>query len=206
MAQHKFSFTEILASNRFFTVERPGETDALACYVSYRVQRDLYDLCRDNGWFRDLPWAEFVLLMRANRSARSTAIVVVFETLSTFFSSGHYDFDAKDVVLAYGGDGEDPDDDRISCAQLFLPDEGRLLIEGFLFLTEITHYKRQLSQGKDYSWPQYLDELERDRALWDEVVFGYRDAMARLNYKPAWESRRLMELVKAVTKAGEEDG
>ncbi len=206
MPQNRFSLTSILTSNRYFTVERRGEIDAFACYVSYRVQRDLYDLCRENGWFRNLPWADFVLLMRANKSARNAAIVVVFETLSDFFSSECYDFDAKDVVLAYGGDGEDPNDDRISCAQLFSPDEGHALIESFLFLTEITHYKRQLGQGKDYSWQQYLDELERERTLWDEVVIGYRDALARLNFKPAWEARRLTELVKAVTEAGDGHG
>lgn len=205
MPHSKFSFTEILASNRYFTVERQGETEALACYVSYRVQRDFYDLCRENGWFRNLPWAEFVLLMRANKPARSAAIVVIFHTLSDFFSSGHYDFNAGDVSLIFGGDGEDPDDDRISCAQLFSPDEGRLLIEGFLFLAEITHYKQQLKQGKDYSWTQYLDELERDRTLWDEVVIGYRDALARLNFKPAWETKRLVELVQAVSEAGYND-
>lgn len=201
MPSGKFSLSAILASNRYFTVERRGEIDALSCYVSYRVQRDLYDLCRENGWFRNLPWAEFVLLMRANKSARNAAIVVIFDTLSCFFANEHYDFDAAGVSMIYGGEGENPNDDRISCAQLFPSGEGRTFIESFLFLTEITHYKRQLSQGKDYSWQQYLNELEQDRTLWDEVLIGYRDALARLNFKPAWEARRLAELIKAVTEA-----
>lgn len=201
MPNSKFSLSAVLASNRYFTAERRGEIDALACYVSYRVQRDLYDLCRENGWFRDLPWAEFVMLMRASKSARSAAICVIFDTLSSFFTSEHYNFDAAGVSMIYGGEGEDPNDDRISCAQLFSPDEGSAFIESFLLLTEIAHYKRHLSQGKDYSWQQYLNKLDQNRTLWNEVLMGYRDALVRLNFKPAWEARRLAELVKAVTEA-----
>ena len=206
MPHSEFSLTAILESSRYFTVEGQGEIDALACYVSYRVQRDLYDLCRENGWFRDLPWAEFVLLVRANRSARSAAICVIFDTLSSFFSSEHYNFDATEVSMIYGGEGEDPNDDRISYAQLFSPDEGSAFIESFLLLTEITHYKRQLSQGIDCSWQQYLNRLDQNRTLWNEVLMGYRDALARLNSKPAWEARRLAELVKAVTEARDGHG
>lgn len=206
MPNSDFSLTAILASNRYFTVARQGEIDAFACYVSYRVQRDLYDLCRENGWFRNLPWAEFVLLMRANRPARNAAIAVIFETLKNFFTCERYNFDAAGVSMICGGEGENSNDDRISCAQLFPPDEGHTFIESVLFLTEITHYKRQLSQGKDYSWQQYLNELEQDRTLWDEVLIGYRDALARLNFKPAWEARRLAELIKAVTEGREGHG
>lgn len=206
MPNDEFSLTEILASNRYLTVERRGEIDALSCYVSYRVQRDLYDLCRESGWFRNIPWAEFVLLIRANKSARNAAICVIFDTLSNFFVNGHYNFDATSVSMIYGGEGEDPNDDNVSCAQLFSPDEGNAFIESFLFLTEITHYKRQLSQGKDYSWQQYLNRLEQDRTLWDEVLMGYRDALARLNFKPAWETRRLEELIKAVKEARDDHG
>lgn len=206
MPNGEFSLTEILASNRYLTVERRSEIDALSCYVSYRVQRDLYDLCRENGWFRDLPWAEFVLLMRANKPARNAAICVIFDTLSNFFVNERFNFDAASVSMIYGGEGEDPNDDNISCAQLFSPDEGRAFIESFLFLTEITHYKRQLSQGKNYSWQQFLNQLEQDRTLWDEVLMGYRDALTRLNFKPAWETRRLEELIKAVKEARDDHG
>lgn len=181
MQQHEFSLIEILASNRYITVGNQDEIDALLCYITYRVEWDLYELCQEGGLFCDLPWAGFVLLLRQHKQARSAAIVVVRETLKNFYAHGHYNFDISDVQFTYGNDG---DDDMLRCASLFAPKEGQSMIEGVLFRAEVVHYKHQLKSGKCCSWHQYLDGLKQDGPQWDKVVMAYHDALARLDFKP----------------------
>lgn len=192
MWQHDFSLLEILASNRYITVENRNEIDVLSCYITYRVERDLYEVCQEIGLLCDLSWADFVLLLRQHRPARAAAIVVVRETLRNFYSHGHYNFDVSDVQFTYD---DDPDDDMLRCANLFSPEEGQSLIEGVLFRAEVVHYKHQLSAGKCHSWHQYLDGLKQDRSQWDKVIAAYHDALARLDFKPIWRSEQLEELV-----------
>lgn len=192
MLQHEFSLLEILASNRYITVGNRDEIDVLQRYIAYRVEWDLYEVCQENGLFCNLPWADFVLLLRQHKSARAAAIVVVRETLKNFYTHGHYNFDASDVQFPYD---DDPDDDMLRCASLFSSEEGQSLIEGILFRAEVVHYKHQLRSGKCRSWNQYLDGLKQDRPQWDQVVTAFHDALARLDFKPVWRSERLEELV-----------
>ena len=192
MGPHDFSLLEILASNRYITVENRKEITALACYIAYRVEWDLYEVCQESGLCCGLSWADFVLLLRQHRPARAAAIVVVHETLRSFYAHGHYNFDVSDVQFPYD---DDPDDDMLRCASLFSPEEGESLIEGLLFRAEVDYYKHQLRAGKCHSWHQYLDGLKQDKLQWDNVITAYHDALARIDFKPVWKSERLEELV-----------
>lgn len=192
MGHHGFSLLEILASNRYITVENRNEIDVLSCYITYRVERDLYEVCQENGLCCGLSWADFVFLLRQHKPARTAAIVVVRETLRNFYAYGHYNFDGSDVQFTYD---DDPNDDMLRCASLFSSEEGQSLIEGVLFRAEVVHYKYQLRSGKCRSWHQYLDGLKQDRPQWDKVIAAYHDALARLDFKPIWKSEKLEELV-----------
>lgn len=182
---------EIIQSDRCVTLGHEHEVEVYARYLTYRVQRDLYELCQETGLLLDLRWDEFVLVMRQNKLARLVAVAVVRETLDSFYRCGHYNFDVTEVDFLRDGDLEDEDDDMIHSAMLFSPEEGRGIIEGLLFRGELTQYQRQLDRGRDFSWNQFLDELTLAGPLWNEVLMAFRDALVRLDFKPVWCSEKL---------------
>ena len=57
------SALDIVASNRYMTLENQNEIDIYVTYITYRVQQDLFQMCQECGLFRDLEWDDFVLLM-----------------------------------------------------------------------------------------------------------------------------------------------
>lgn len=190
------SALDIITSNRYMTLASQNEIDVYVTYITYRVQQDLYQLCRECGLLRDLTWEDFVLLMRQHKPARTAAMVVVRETLKEFFHSGQYDFDAAEVKLIQDSDVEDGEDIILHCSNLFPKGEGSSLIEGILFHAEVSHYKRLRNQGKDFPWQEYLDELEQKGPMWAQVYTAFRDALVRLDFKPVWSSEKLEELVR----------
>lgn len=190
------SALDIAASNRYMTLASQNEIDVYVTYLTYRVQQDLYQLCQEYGLLRDLEWEDFVLLMRQHKPARTAAVVVVRETLKEFFHSGQYDFDAAEVKLIQDSDIGDGEDKILHCSNLFSRDEGSGMIEGVLFHAEVSHYRRLLSQGRDFLWQEYLNELEQKGPLWAQVYTAFRDALVRLDFKPVWSSGELEELVR----------
>ena len=74
---------DIVTSNRYMTLANQDEINVYVTYMMYRVQQDLYQVCQESGLLCDLPWDDFVLLMRGHRPARTAAVVVVCETLKT---------------------------------------------------------------------------------------------------------------------------
>lgn len=189
------SALDIVASNRYMTLENQNEIDIYVTYITYRVQQDLFQMCQECGLFRDLEWDDFVLLMRQYKPARTAAMVVVRETLKEFFHSGQYDFDAAEVKLIQDSDIADGKDIILHCSNLFSKDEGSGLIEGILFHAEVSHYKHLRNQGKDFRWQEYLDELEQKGPMWTQVYRAFRNALAQLDFKPMWNSEKLEELI-----------
>ena len=123
------------------------------------------------------------------------AVVVVHETLKNFYRHDRYDFDVTEVKLTPDDNTEDREDDILHCSNLFSQDEGRGLIEGILFHAEVSQYRHLRNQGRDFLWQEYLNELEQKGPLWEQVYTAFQDALARLDFKPVWQSERLEELV-----------
>lgn len=186
---------DIVTSNRYMTLANQDEINVYVTYMMYRVQQDLYQVCQESGLLCDLLWDDFVLLMRGHRPAQTAAVVVVCETLKNFYRYGHYDFDVTEVKLIPDDDTEDREDDILHCSNLFSQDEGRGLIEGILFHAEVSQYRHLRNQGRDFLWQEYLNELEQKGPLWEQVYAAFQDALARLDFKPVWQSERLEELV-----------
>ena len=100
-----------------------------------------------------------------------------------------------EVKLIPDDDTEDREDDILHCSNLFSQDEGRGLIEGILFYAEASQYRHLRNQGRDFLWQEYLNELEQKGPLWEQVYAAFQDALARLDFKPVWQSEHLEELV-----------
>ena len=189
------SVFDIVTSNRYMTLANQDEINIYVIYMTYRVQQDLYQVCQESGLLCGLSWDNFVLLMRGHRPARAAAMVVVRETLKEFYRCGHYDFDVTDVKFLRDTDAEGGGSEILHCSSLFTSEEGRGLIENFLFHAEASQYRHLLDQGKSLTWQEYLDELERKGPTWNQVYAAFQGALARLDFKPAWKSERLEGLV-----------
>lgn len=79
----------------------------------------------------------------------------------------------------------------MNCAKLISYDEGCGLIDAILLQAEFVQYRRQLNQGKDYSWEQYIEELLQDKQMWREIKLAFLDALDRLDFRAVWESEEL---------------
>lgn len=200
MLRDLLSIFDIVTSNRYMTLANQDEINIYVIYMTYRVQQDLYQVCQESGLLCGLSWDEFVLLMRGYKSARTAAMAVVRETLKEFYRCGHYDFDVTDVEFLRDSDAEGWESEILHCSNLFTLEEGRGLIENFLFHAEASQYRRLLDQGKSLTWQEYLDELERKGPMWVQVYAAFQDALAKLDFKPIWKSERLEELVSQADK------
>ena len=121
--------------------------------------------------------------------------MVARETLKDFRSKGRFDFDVKEVKLILDSDIKDGSGSDIYSSQLFSVEEGRALVESILLTAEVVQYKRQLAEGKGYSWEYFLAEMSENPSLWDETLMAFRDALMKLNFKPLWQSEQLEQLV-----------
>lgn len=183
------SAVDIVASNRYVTIDSQDELNVYVRYITYRVQQDFYDLGRECGEFSDMSWDDFVLFMRQCKPARTAAAIVVRETLKDFYQCGHYNFDVKEVTLNVA----DEQDEMLHFSSLFSPTEGIGLVESLLLFAELAQYRHQLDQGSKCSWPEFLAQLEKKGPLWNQVSMAFHDALARLDFKPFWQSEKLAE-------------
>ena len=69
------------------------------------------------------------------------------------------------------------------------------MVESILLTAEFVQYKRQLADGKGYSWEYFLAEMSENPSLWDETLMAFRDALMKLDFKPLWQSEQLEQLV-----------
>ena len=198
-----FLIEDIIASNLFLPME-DNLTDVYGRYLAYRVQRDFYEICREKGMFDGLSWKEFVFAMRRYKRARDISEIALQKTVETFHANGDFNFGTADKPLYRDGDLADiGENDVATCASLLTADKRQGLALSILLRTEIAHYRRQLNQGKNYSWKQYLTDVLQNREMWDEIMLAFRDAMWRLDFKPVWQSEELEELVNQLEERGE---
>ena len=81
-AEHETPIEKIFTSNRYLSLDDQEEIDVYARYLTYRVQRDLYELCQaeDGGLPDDWSWDDFVLTIRSVKMLRNAAIAACWDT------------------------------------------------------------------------------------------------------------------------------
>lgn len=193
---------DIAASNRFVTLDDPAQINIYLAYMTYRVQRVMYKFCKGSGKAENLSWERFVLFVRQLSFAQTVAKMVVRETVKNFCFCENFNFDVDEVTFIDDSDEETGKDDVLHCSALFSRDEGFALVEYLLLHAELAQYKRQLDQGKHYSWTEFLDELLLKGPLWHQVMMAFSDALVRSDYNPAWEN---VDLVEALKQSGEQE-
>lgn len=91
---------EIIGSSLFLSLEEEL-TEVYACYLTYHVQREFYELCLERGLFSNLSWERFIFSMRHCKQARDAAAAVLLETIKGFWANGSFNFDAADEPMSY---------------------------------------------------------------------------------------------------------
>ena len=81
-------------------------------------------------------------------------------------------------------------------SELFSPEEGHSHVENLLYHVELAQYRRQLSQGDACRWTEFLTELQQKGSLWDQVWTAFGNALTQLDFKPFWQSKKLVELLR----------
>jgi len=186
----------IVESHLYMTFANKEELDTYVCYFTHRVQWDLYELCKAKGRLGKISWTEFVWGIHHQKKIRDAAMIVAQETFKNFRNKWSFNFGVKDVVLVYNSDMAAQDKGTIYFSPLFDIEEGRALVESILLITEIAQYRRQLANGKAYSWEYFLAELAQESFLWHETLMAFRDAMVNLDFKALWQSEGMEELMK----------
>jgi hypothetical protein len=179
---------DLFMSNRYASLDR-DELDAYVIYLTYRVQRDFYEMCQAIGEIKDMSWEEFVQFTRHNNSTRQTAATVLKKTLQNFCNKGYFNFGVTEAELKLPPDTDSKGNEQfLSAAKLFPDNMGRSIVESILAHAEFVQYKRQLNRGKNYSWEHYIDELIQDKQMWQETRMACIDALLRLDFKPVWQT------------------
>lgn len=191
-AESKALLDELL-NTRYLSFENPYHRQAYVDYLSYRVQRDLYELVKGDGRLEleDLSWREFVEALCYQKQSVKAAFIVARQTIMQFLTSGYFNFDSADVHLSFDDDALAEDGDTVRSARLFPAYKGEALINAILYRAEQVQYARQLNRGKEYTWEQFIAELSSDQVMWEETVDAFRDALVRLDFKPLWDSEEL---------------
>jgi len=183
--EHETPVEDILKSKCRIVLNDGEDLKAYIFYLSYRVQRDLYEICKEKGILHGKTWDEFIMFVRSYHVIRDTAVSVFMNTLTDFLLNGYFDFKAPETIFRL--DEESVKNDPIVMSRLFSDDESYDIINYILFNAEIIYYQYQLNAGKDYSWEQYLSELILNRQMMNTLMEAFRDALARMDFKPAWE-------------------
>lgn len=189
--EHEFFLDEISSHTHYASFDDPEELRAYVWYLTYRVQKDFYNLCIESKALVDCPWQDFVLGMRGSKETRDSAAFVLRKTIEEFLSHAYFNFDKKEPELLDDSDDPFAGTDTMNCAKLISYDEGCGLIDAILLQAEFVQYRRQLNQGKDYSWEQYIEELLQDKQMWHEIKLAFLDALERLDFRAVWESEEL---------------
>jgi hypothetical protein len=115
---------------------------------------------------------------------------VIRETLKEFYRHGQYNFEAGDTSFI----SADGTDEILHFSELFSPEEGRRHIENLLFRIELALYIRQPFQIGDYSWTDFIIEIQKG-PLWEQVWKTLWDTLVHLDFKPFWQSEELLGLL-----------
>lgn len=151
-----------------------------ANYISYRVQRALYDIFHqcDNS----LEWDQFVSMLRKSRAMREAAQTVAVTAVKNI---GFEQFDFK--ISEYVDLGHDLPDEEMEIAALFEGDAGEGLAILLMLRAEIAHHRTLCrGQSESYTLKRYMRDLKKDDALREALIRALRKAIGEMDFHEIW--------------------
>ena len=213
------SIEEVMKAMSFISLwnekSDPEKLNGYIFYLSYRVQRALYEIMQEE--YGDFPWESFRIVMAYCEQVRKAADAVAFQVVKNIpVRAGFFRFGIEDTPLFFDDDIADAENDntRVTCTKVFDSMRGYFFLQVITFKAEIDYYQRQIELGKKSFWEEYLEELKESETMRTEVSLSIRDALVRLDFREAWESRedleelidKLEETAWSLSEEGEEEG
>ena len=124
---NKEQLEDILASNRYVGIENQEEVDAYWQYLSYRVQRALFEICQEDSELNGMSWRDFVLIVRHRKQIRDAVVDVLYQTIEKFrLDRSHA---SSEIEFFHPCEMEDAEDGIFHAAVLSSHEEGRAWVE-----------------------------------------------------------------------------
>lgn len=193
---------KVLESIAYMPIEDQIELENCSVYLNYRILQDLYEICKSTEQIQDVSRDEFVNFISNIQRTPNIAVIIAMKTLKDFLKNGYFNFGIETKLPC--GDSNVEMAQFYSDPMLLLPSTiGHYFIQSLLIQTEIAQYKRQLNQGKEYSWEQFIVELTKNKPLWNETLMAFRNALLLMDFKTTTNLERLKEAVSKKFKYNE---
>lgn len=173
--------------NNCVTIGDTKEVDTYWRYLSYRVQRALFEVCQEDPILTGISWNDFKDIMRHRKQVREAALRVLCQTIE------RYSLDSSppssEIEFFRPSDIEDADDEVVVHAiKIASSKKGHALVELLFLRVEIFFYREQIQSGKEYSWESFVQELLLGQRLWNTLRHKFHRILIRLDFKGAWQT------------------
>ena len=181
---NKEQLEDILASNRYVGIENQEEVDAYWQYLSYRVQRALFEICQEDSELNGMSWRDFVLIVRHRKQIRDAVVDVLYQTIEKFrLDRSHA---SSEIEFFHPCEMEDAEDGIFHAAVLSSHEEGRAWVEWLFLRMELACYQNQVYTKEDYTWDKFINELLLGQQLWGMLRHTFQNVLTLLDFKAAW--------------------
>ena len=171
----------IFRSNRVLLFDNSASRASCIALIAYRAELTLYEiLCNSRLFGGSLE--DFHKLLGDSPKLRAAEREVIERTIIDFPFVSHFNYDNPKPVLP-----ESRYRDRSYRGyRLFSESEAEGWIDYHLFHAETHFYLYQLYAAKNYSWLDFLDELQENDTMWLNLILSFWESVIRMDFKPAW--------------------
>ncbi len=180
---------EVIKYLQMTIAELQAELDLCMGYLIYRVERDLYEVIADEG-ISDLSWESLHSQLKWNEPLRTASAVVLSQGIFELTESDYFDDDNPGHELDFLDDMEE---DTLHYTRIFPDEIGRAFLRILVLRGQAFRYARQVENGEEQTWKQFLNELNTNAKLWQELSHSLINALRHLNFKSAWMNWDLEE-------------
>lgn len=192
---------DILASNRYVGIEDQQEVDAYWQYLSYRVQRALFEICQENSELCGISWSDFVLIVRHRKRIRDAAMDVLRKTIDQIRLDRTHA--SSNIEFFQPCEMKDADDGTFHASVLSPQEQGHILVERLFLRIELACYQNQLGTEEDYTWDKFISELLLGKQLWVMLRHTFQDVLTQLDFKTTWKEVGVEEFLDAIDELNE---
>lgn len=170
----------------FITVDGKDAADFMH-YLCYRVEMQFFSCCCAD--LQDFTWKEFVSLLSSTKYLLDPAKAVLQMALD--------DFSVNPSDFSSVPDRDDTDAPElgktIPVVELCQKEDIPLLIGKCISKAELAHFQYLLADRADYTWQQYIHDLQVKDSLRRSMLYAFQRGLAALDVKKYWESPEILE-------------
>ena len=186
---------DIFGKMKFIDFEDDAEISAYAGYICWRVLHDLHAVLNEQAP-GDFSWEICHMLMKSLCELREAATQVVQITMEDMILQWEMEFNFNNPVVNFIPIENDIGivDGQLQGIDIYGEDKGPTVVRYFLFKVQQAYFVRLKRDGEVNDWDGFIVRLllQNDMAEWNIVVDAFRDALSRLDYRPAWRDNKFI--------------